>query len=83
MRCILRHLVPCSCGLGLDEFQGLPILRTRDAAEIDKATIVVDVGGTYEPEKQRFDHHQKTFTETYSEVKRQLFLGGTFCTVWK
>jgi len=52
----------------LDEFQSLPILRTRDAAEIDKATIVVDVGGTYEPEKQRFDHHQKTFTETYSEA---------------
>lgn len=33
-----------------------------------QATIVVDVGGTYEPEKQRFDHHQKTFVETYSEV---------------
>ena len=29
---------------------------------------MVDVGGTYEPEKQRFDHHQKTFTETYSEA---------------
>jgi len=52
----------------LDEFQSLPILRTREAQEIDKATIVVDVGGTYEPEKQRFDHHQKSFTETYSEA---------------
>ncbi|CAJ1337796.1 unnamed protein product [Effrenium voratum] len=52
----------------LDQFQSLPVLRSREAAEIDQATIVVDVGGTYEPEKQRFDHHQKTFTETYSEA---------------
>eukprot|EP00913_Durusdinium_trenchii_P034642 g32408.t1 len=59
-----------------------PELKTVDLVESDdevalvecsivakkEATIVVDVGGTYEPEKQRFDHHQKTFTETYSEA---------------
>eukprot|EP00438_Fugacium_kawagutii_P010564 Skav212965 [mRNA] locus=scaffold1345:69893:70069:+ [translate_table: standard] len=41
----------------------------RDLRAVWEATIVVDVGGTYEPEKQRFDHHQKTFTETYSEAQ--------------
>ncbi|CAK9061096.1 MYG1 protein [Durusdinium trenchii] len=62
------EVMACAMLKCLENFQGLPILRTRDPAEIDQATIVVDVGGTYEPEKQRFDHHQKTFTETYSEA---------------
>lgn len=51
----------------LPAYKAMPILRTRDQAEIEKATIVVDVGGTYEPEKHRYDHHQKTFTTTYGE----------------
>eukprot|EP00933_Yihiella_yeosuensis_P016247 TRINITY_DN13957_c2_g1_i1.p1 TRINITY_DN13957_c2_g1~~TRINITY_DN13957_c2_g1_i1.p1 ORF type:complete len:364 (-),score=91.78 TRINITY_DN13957_c2_g1_i1:194-1285(-) len=52
----------------LPEFENMPILRTRNQADIEKASIVVDVGGTYEPEKNRFDHHQKEFTTTYSEA---------------
>lgn len=52
----------------LPAFEKLPILRSRNQAEIDKATIAVDVGGTYDPEKHRYDHHQKTFTETYSDA---------------
>mmetsp|Transcript_44643 Transcript_44643/g.104009 ORF Transcript_44643/g.104009 Transcript_44643/m.104009 type:complete len:367 (-) Transcript_44643:43-1143(-) len=62
------EVMACAMLKCLDDFHSLPVLRSRDADEIDKATIVVDVGGTYEPEKQRFDHHQKTFTETYSEA---------------
>lgn len=37
----------------------LNIIRTREEAKIDEADIVVDVGGIYDPEKKRFDHHQK------------------------
>jgi len=51
----------------LPAYAKMPILRTRNSAEIDKAAIVVDVGGTYEPSKHRYDHHQKTFTDTYSK----------------
>jgi len=51
----------------LPEYEGLPVVRTRDPADIDKAKIVVDVGGTYEPSSHRYDHHQKTFTNTYSQ----------------
>eukprot|EP00931_Biecheleriopsis_adriatica_P095324 TRINITY_DN68944_c0_g1_i1.p1 TRINITY_DN68944_c0_g1~~TRINITY_DN68944_c0_g1_i1.p1 ORF type:complete len:366 (-),score=83.86 TRINITY_DN68944_c0_g1_i1:64-1161(-) len=60
----------------LDAYTVLPVLRTRDQAEIDKATIVVDVGGTYEPAKHRYDHHQKTFTETYSEAYQGIKLSS-------
>ena len=37
----------------------IEITRTRDEAIIAAAHIVVDVGGVYDPETQRFDHHQK------------------------
>ena len=36
----------------------LDVVRTRDPATLDKCTIVVDVGGVYDPETLRFDHHQ-------------------------
>mmetsp|Transcript_33513 Transcript_33513/g.50682 ORF Transcript_33513/g.50682 Transcript_33513/m.50682 type:complete len:366 (-) Transcript_33513:239-1336(-) len=50
----------------LPDYAELPVVRTRSAADIDRATIVVDVGAVYDESKSRFDHHQKTFTETYS-----------------
>ena len=34
------------------------IIRTRDAALINAADYVVDVGGEYDVAKKRFDHHQ-------------------------
>lgn len=34
------------------------IIRTRVQSVIEKADIVCDVGGIYDPEKNRFDHHQ-------------------------
>ena len=33
---------------------------------IQQGTIVVDVGGEYIPETLRFDHHQRSFTDTFS-----------------
>ena len=35
------------------------LIRTRDLSLIAKADIVVDVGGEYDPETGRFDHHQR------------------------
>jgi uncharacterized UPF0160 family protein len=35
------------------------VVRTRDQEIIQSADLVVDVGGVYEPEKGRFDHHQE------------------------
>ncbi len=33
--------------------------RTRDQDEINSADIVFDTGGLYDPEKNRYDHHQR------------------------
>ncbi|KAJ3416640.1 hypothetical protein HDV05_000922 [Chytridiales sp. JEL 0842] len=47
------------------DFAGSRLIRTRDPAVIAQADVVVDVGGEYIPEKLRFDHHQRGFTETF------------------
>mmetsp|Transcript_51699 Transcript_51699/g.93157 ORF Transcript_51699/g.93157 Transcript_51699/m.93157 type:complete len:370 (+) Transcript_51699:54-1163(+) len=60
----------------LPAYANMPVLRTRDEGEIAKAAIVVDVGGTYEPEKHRYDHHQKGFTTTYSEAYPEIKLSS-------
>ncbi len=37
----------------------IKIIRTRDTKLIEQADIVYDVGGIYDKEKNRFDHHQE------------------------
>ncbi|TBU48360.1 GAMM1 protein [Dichomitus squalens] len=39
--------------------------RSRDPAILDTCDIVVDVGGVYDEKIQRFDHHQRGFTEVF------------------
>ena len=34
------------------------VIRSRDMEVIEKADFVVDVGNVYDPDKNRFDHHQ-------------------------
>lgn len=41
--------------LGKESFE---VIRTRDEKEIEAADWVIDVGGVYDPNKKRFDHHQ-------------------------
>ena len=38
------------------------IIRTREPARIEAATFAVDVGGQWDDECGRYDHHQKGFT---------------------
>jgi len=40
-------------------FPSFTLIRTRDAELIARADIVIDVGGEYDPETDRFDHHQR------------------------
>lgn len=47
-------------------YAGATVLRTRDASKLETADVVVDVGGVYDAQAQRFDHHQRSFNETFS-----------------
>ena len=40
-------------------FPDFSLIRTRDLELIGKADIVIDVGGEYDPDAGRFDHHQR------------------------
>ena len=48
------------------------IVRTRQENIFDKLDIVCDVGAIYDPAKQRYDHHQKTFTDTWKNEEDDL-----------
>ena len=41
------------------------IVRSRDPEVLSGCDVVIDVGATYEPEKNRFDHHQRGFEEVF------------------
>jgi len=44
-----------------------PVLRTRNTEELAPLPIVIDVGGVFDQKLLRFDHHQRTFNETFGD----------------
>ena len=46
-------------------FEGAEIVRSRDPAVLGPLDCVLDVGAEYDPERLRFDHHQRGFAETF------------------
>ena len=60
-----------ACGLLklLPDYASSTILRTRNQSLLEQCAIVVDVGATYDPLRQRFDHHQRGFEEKFSEER--------------
>ncbi|KAK2703298.1 MYG1 exonuclease-like isoform X2 [Artemia franciscana] len=52
----------------LPEYADAKIIRSRNMAILDTCDIVVDVGAIYDPSRHRYDHHQKSFTETMSSL---------------
>lgn len=46
------------------DIRAVEIIRTRDDAIISAGEYVLDVGNEYDPTRNRFDHHQESFTET-------------------
>jgi uncharacterized UPF0160 family protein len=55
-----------------ERYKGAKVVRTRDPELLKQLDIVIDVGGVYDPALQRYDHHQKGFTETFhhkSDIK--------------
>ncbi len=55
------------------------IVRTRDEAIIKTGDFVFDVGGIYDPKKNRFDHHQGDF----KEKRENGIVYSSFGLVWK
>ncbi|KAG6813269.1 hypothetical protein H0H92_012683 [Tricholoma furcatifolium] len=49
----------------INKYRDADLKRTRDPAILDTCNIVVDVGAIYDEGLQRFDHHQRGFTEVF------------------
>lgn len=52
----------------IPEYKDAEIVRTRDPTQLAECDIVVDVGGEFDPKRHRYDHHQRTFTETFHSL---------------
>lgn len=60
----------------LPTYHGSSLIRTRDPALLETCHTVVDVGGEYEPSRNRYDHHQRTFTTTFPDRATKLSSAG-------
>lgn len=60
----------------LPEYNSAPLVRTRDQTILDRCHTVVDVGGEYDQTKNRYDHHQRTFSTTFPEHRTKLSSAG-------
>ncbi|XP_058450003.1 MYG1 protein [Malaya genurostris] len=76
------ELLACFMLQQLPRYANASIVRTRDSKLLDQCDIVVDVGAVFDREKNRFDHHQKSFNETMNslqpeaDVKREIRLSS-------
>ncbi|XP_075668274.1 uncharacterized protein LOC142638151 [Castanea sativa] len=48
-----------------DKFSNAEIVRSRDTQVLEGLDAVLDVGGVYDPSRDRYDHHQKGFDEVF------------------
>lgn len=59
-------------------FPDAQIVRSRDPEVLDAADLVLDVGGVYDVEKKRFDHHQLS-----SGARQSGILYSAFGLLWQ
>lgn len=61
------EVLACCMLLRLPEYKEATIVRTRDPSVIQSSDVVVDVGGEYDHSRNRYDHHQRGFAETFTD----------------
>uniref|UniRef100_T1JBB4 Uncharacterized protein n=1 Tax=Strigamia maritima TaxID=126957 RepID=T1JBB4_STRMM len=52
----------------LSQYKDAVVVRSRDPEILNTCDIVVDVGGIFNPETHRYDHHQRDFKETMNSL---------------
>ena len=54
----------------LPDYRNSKVVRSRDTSVLDKLDIVIDVGGIYDPDAKRYDHHQRDYDERFDGGKK-------------
>lgn len=62
------EVTACSLLLLFDRIDRDKIYRTRDEKAIERCDYVCDVGGRYDPQRRRFDHHQADYRGSMSSA---------------
>ncbi len=62
------EVLACTMLLYTKQYANPLIVRTRDQEVLNTLDTLVDVGAEYIPEKLRFDHHQKSFSDTWDST---------------
>lgn len=60
----------------LPSYHEAPLVRTRDPKVLETCHTVVDVGGEYDAQRNRYDHHQRGFTTTFPGRPTKLSSAG-------
>lgn len=62
------EVTACALLLLFDRIDRDRVHRTRDAKRLELCEYVCDVGGVYDPNRKRFDHHQNDYQGTMSSA---------------
>lgn len=62
------EVTACALLLLFDLIDKKKIIRSRDLSILNTCEYVCDVGGVYDPEQKKFDHHQATYQGTLSSA---------------
>ena len=62
------EVTACALLLAFDLIDQEKIVRTRDPEKLEDCEFVCDVGGLYDPNRKRFDHHQLDYTGEFSSA---------------
>ncbi|CAG2120178.1 unnamed protein product, partial [Medioppia subpectinata] len=62
------EILACFLLKQLSQYSNAQIIRTRDESVLKELDVVVDVGGVYDANRHRYDHHQRDFTHTLSSI---------------
>lgn len=60
----------------IPRYHGARLIRTRDPKVLETCDTVVDVGGEYDADRRRFDHHQRGFTTVFPGSNTKLSSAG-------
>ncbi|XP_014465533.2 MYG1 exonuclease [Alligator mississippiensis] len=53
----------------LPRYRDAEIVRTREPQLLAQCDVVVDVGGEYDPQRHRYDHHQRSFSQSMHDLR--------------
>lgn len=62
------EVTACALLLLFDQIDRDKIVRTRDLSKLSECDFVCDVGGIYDSDRRRFDHHQSEYTGDLSSA---------------